>query len=452
MSGHNLAPYLAAAVAHNPRAMQRLEKFVGTQRGHMLVLAKNGGYADHRAITMGRAEHAISARLFLGFLETLSDENPKDEQKLFQIFRNGWPRAISEAEMKENPSIAFVARSSAERNADDLSIMFELVVFQTACSLLGKRLIAPETEKDDTEVFNNFIGWVRAFEAAADKQGAPYMLDGKRYPEKRREYFSSGMIDHLNAVRLSEESSRAFDIAQTIAGIDTEAYTDGITLSSQELEAISAFAKSAEEANSAAYMTMLLKAANADKKFAFTQSNDEPTARYRAAEQQLRELGVQFDVAKQRIDIIQEQLLAEQERSKRREAEQAEQAADLAELAALRNALYQMDADDDDPGDDAAIQWEKPRELPPHLVSLGGLPPWRAEMAKRIPDAKFIPADVTLPEDTIRTASELWIEPSYLGHSAFYRAVAVAKAAGVPVKYWPGRNVDLCMRAVQTAK
>lgn len=126
MSGHNLAPYLAAAVAHNPRAMQRLEKFVGAQRGHMLVLAKNGGYADHRAITMGRAEHAISARLFLGFLETLS-EDQKDEQKLFQIFRNGWPRAISEAEMKENPSIAFVARSSVERNADDLSIMFELV-------------------------------------------------------------------------------------------------------------------------------------------------------------------------------------------------------------------------------------------------------------------------------------------------------------------------------------
>ena len=111
-----------------------------------------------------------------------------------------------------------------------------------------------------------------------------------------------------------------------------------------------------------------------------------------------------------------------------------------------------MDADDDDAGDDAAIQWEKPRELPPHLVSLGGLPSWRAEMNKRIPGAKFIPADVTLPEDTIRAASELWIEPSYLGHSAFYRAVAVAKAAGVPVKYWPGRNVDLCMRAVQTAK
>ena len=432
----NITPFIAAAVAHNPRAMQRLEKLVGTRRGEMLALGSKNEFAHHRIVMMGRAEHTISARIMLGFMDTL-DDTKQDDQKLLQILRSGWPRVMMEVENEDCPSMESAALHCASRNRDDLSILF------MACAILGKSY-----SKDDEHLDNLFSEWVWSVESESQETGAKYILDGKRYPKKRREYFSSGMINQINALNLNEADSAAFDIAQNITGVDFEAYTDGITLSSEELEAIAHSAKSAEEANAAAYLAMLFKAVNADKKFSLSQPNQGTTARYKAAEQQLRELGVQFDVAKQRIDIIQEQLLAEQERSKRREADQAEQAADLAELAALRNALYQMDADDDD----ASIQWEKPRELPPHLVSLGGLPTWRAEMGKRIPGAKFIPADVTLPEDTIRAASELWIEPSYLGHSAFYRAVAVAKAAGVPVKYWPGRNVDLCMRAVQTAK
>lgn len=438
MGSIDFFPFLAAAVAHNPRALQRLNRIVGERRGALIAEGERSTRAKHRVIMMGRAEHIAAAHLVLGYL-TLNDV-----EGFMKCLGAGWREAMKEAE-KPEPSFYRAGQSAAGRHKDDLSVMLELVVFRTACVLMGKTGISPKLEKQDNDALACLSDWMLAVEQA-DRNGAEYLLNGKRAPTLSRQFFHCGSIEKLNAIQLSADLAQAFDVAQEISGIDAEAYTDGVTLSAKELEAVAVSVKDADAAKAAAYAAMLLKAANADKAFALAQVGDAPRARAEAAEQKARELTSALAEAHQDISRLKAELSAAKERDKRREDEKASQAADLSELASLRSALYLADQQDEDDG----VTIEKAtREIPKGLVFLGGLPQWRAEMAQRIPDAKLIPADVTLPEDMIRAASELWIEPSYLGHSSYYRAVAVAKAAGVPIRYFPGRNAERCVQAIK---
>lgn len=437
----SLEPFIAAAVAHNPRAMMRMEGYIRGRHGEMLVAARKSGFFDHRIITMGRAEHAVSARLALGFLET-EEEN----SRILRVFRAGWPEAMKAAEQEQQPSIALVSRHSTELHSTDLPVMFELAVFYLACSMLEKRPISPNMQEMDRKILSSLYDWMLATEKIGEN-GVEEMLKGRSFPKKRRELFDTGSM--ITSPGDLNELPVILDYAQSIAGIDAEAYTDGMILSSQELDALTLGAKGREDARIGAFVALILKAAHKDRDFILQSDDETPRARFLEAEQQARELSIRLDDALEEIASLRAQLDAAKAREARRDQASAAQAADVEELASLRDALYRMDAQngtDDIPSEKAS------RGIPDRLVSIGGLPAWRAEMSRRIPSARFIPADVSLPEDTIRAASELWVEPSYLGHSAFYRAVAVAKAAGVPVRYWPGRNVEICMQAVQAAK
>lgn len=438
----NLLPYLAAAVAHNPRAMQRLEKLVAPNRAEIVALGEKHMFARHRVVVMGRAEHIVSARLMLGYWDFL-DPSAESNNKLMQILRAGWSSLVLQAG-KEAPSLNDALNRIKREGKNDLIVMFDAIIFVVICTLMGKNY---KNDENDEKVEGIVASWIEMIEREHG-DGTSFILDGKRYPKRRRDFFSSGMVDSLGDLQLSPELTTVFDTVQVLTTIDADAYTSGVTLSSAELEAITVCSDDADTANATAYIVMLMKGANKDKAFALSQSKDVPAARYKAAEQRLRELTVQHDILKNKLDILSAELSEERRRSARREASLVAQQADLNELAALRNALYQLDSS---VGGDI-VSAGKTRDVPKRFVSLGGLPNWRAEMGKRFPDAKFIPADVALPEDSIRAASELWIEPSYLGHSAYYRAVAVAKAAGVPVKYFPGRNVELCVSALQSGQ
>ena len=437
----NLEPFIAAAIAHNPRAMKRMEGYIRGRHGEMLVAARKSGFFDHRIITMGRAEHAVSARLALGFLET-EEEN----SRILRVFRAGWPEAMKAAEQEQQPSISMVSLRSTETHTADLPVMFELAVFYLACSMMDKRPVSSGMQEMDTKVLSSLYDWMLATQRIGEN-GVEDMLNGRSFPEKRRALFDTGSM--ITSPGDLHGLPVILDHAQSIAGIDAEAYTDGMILSSQELDALTLGAKDRKDANVGAFIALILKAAHKDRDFILQSDDETPRARYMEAEQQARELSIQLDAAREEISILRAQLDAAKAREARREQASAAQAADVEELASLRDALYRMDAQN---GTDSIPAVKASREIPDQLVSIGGLPAWRAEMARRIPSARFIPADVSLPEDTIRAASELWVEPSYLGHSAFYRAVAVAKAAGVPVRYWPGRNVELCMQAVQAEK
>ena len=440
----NLLPYVAVAVAHNSRAMQRLEKLCAPHRSEIVALGEKHECARHRLLMMGRAEHTLSARLFLGFWDFIGDSDDA-YQKVTQIIRSGWSFVMLEVQ-KEAPSIEAVARHSAAFHTDDLSVMLDLVVYVFICITLETPVVSSE---GDEKVYSRLSGWIDAVEQERDN-GAKFLLDGQRFPEKRRQFFSSGVIWNLSSLYLPDPASHAVSVAQTISGIDLEFYTSGLKLSSEELDAIAFSCQTADEAALCAYWTLTLKSINADKRFALSQSNELPAARYQASEQRLRELSVRYDVLKNQLDLLTEELKQERQRSARREESFSAQSADLAELSALRDALYQLDLSVG--GEDDPLPLPKTREVPPRIVSLGGLPGWRAEMGKRFPSAKFIPADVTFSDDVIRAADELWIEPSFLGHSAYYHAVSVAKAASVPVKYFPGRNVDLCVQALQSVQ
>lgn len=233
----------------------------------------------------------------------------------------------------------------------------------------------------------------------------------------------------------------AFSRVDVHLGYETEIYTQGVELNRDEMNVISSAATDASNAYLAALYALTLKAARNDGRWVEKTYETDLTRELRKEQREKEDWKRKAESLDEDKKRISEEL--ETVRRKLAEAEKKIKQIEptLAELAALRTALYEVE-------EEILIPTKTTRILPNKIVSLGGPDGWRKMMLEKLPTVRFISPDVTLPEDVIRSADELWIYSTYIGHSAFYKAVDIAKNAGTVIRYWPGSNVEKCVHEV----
>ncbi|MGJ4851412.1 hypothetical protein ACH6CV_14310 [Bacillota bacterium Meth-B3] len=431
-------PYLAAAIARNEKCRRRLQATFKLNRAACHAAARQSDYYNHPVIVSGRAEQAIMARRALGVLLCALDVDD-----VLAILRDGWRpvwQALSAMPHDAAVSIPFILHGPKSRLTYNQTIDM-LVAAVTMVSKTGRALVG---DKDTREVMDLLNGY-----DAFWKDVRPVFTD-RMHPHKAkaRILFSgvvlpgeTGIADAFGADRY-----RPVELLADAMGMSIDEYVDGIYLTSADQTAcVLASDGDDEAAKDLALWALTFRAIQQDRAFCLESFRDDQVVAVEAArrdaeraENERKNTIDQLTIANKQIDELSRKLAAA-------EARAASLEADRQELAALRTALYAaQQAETGEPIPEAA----RLRDLPPGILSIGGRDTWARRMRELFPQAKFIPADVTFTDADVRGASELWFASQYMGHSDFYRAVSIARANNVPVRYFPSTGIEACARAL----
>ncbi len=405
---------VSSAVALNPAAYAELERQI--QSAGNLEIDRDVPVSAF--MMMGRMEDnlkVLHVRQVLfnndGFLEN--------------ILRKGWPYLWKRLRELPESGSPYTLETILNRYDMDGRSDYELMHVPAIAFLIAQ--VFGKAIDPGSAMFQDFCQW--ALDWADDT--ARLTAESGSGRNRKGKYGYNYFRDHDD--RIFEAS----DDAESRECFDIEMYTRGIRLSEEEWNDIREFSPNEEAAYITAIYNLVLKAAREDVRWslAFQGDTEIELARLKnrmadadrernALEEKVKDLERQNDLLSQKLDRKEEEL-AVYDRS-------------IAEVAALRTALHQLD--DPEPVPPKPVR----RTLPARIVSVGGSENWCRIMRKEIPEVQFIPADVSLPEDTIRSADEVWFEASYLGHSLFYKAMGLTTGS---VRYWPGRNPERCRNA-----
>ncbi|MBR1708788.1 MAG: hypothetical protein IJ719_08175 [Clostridia bacterium] len=423
----NIFPYFCMAVALNPRATEKLRFIYNRDPDLFSYAASRSPYYSHPFMTSGRAQHTHYARMMLGVLLEAEMEF------ILQIIRAGWPeliRAMDEGK-KSFDTLCFAAVFPKRGQLDDtISLMLLTPVVIVAAQIKEIDL------KTNGEIYKEFGRWVVLREMKKGIDGGKDFFNGLKE-------LQLATLHDLMAENSGENIPElaAFSRIDVHLDYETEIYTQGVELNREEMNVISSVATNASNAYLAALYSLILKSARYDQRWVERTYETDLTKELRKEQREKEDLKRKAESLEEDKKRISEEL--ETVRRKLTTAEHQLQSvqSDLQEISALRTALYEVEEEN------IGIE-EKKRTLPERIISLGGPDNWRKVMSEKLSSVRFISPDVTLPEDVIRSADELWIYSTYIGHSAFYKAVDIAKNAGTVIRYWPGSNIEKCVNEV----
>ena len=433
----HIIPYFCMAVALNTRAAEKMTGiYIATPDFYDVAAESSRDYVCS-IFDAGRFKHARLGRMMLGIIE-------RDEyESIVTIIRAGWSGLIKALDAGERDFERLCAASCINRpgGTQGLSALEMTLLPSVVC-------IASQAKDIQVEykgvMFNGFCQWV----IAREKEKQP--PKGSRNPDYfkgRKSLIESDVFDLFDSPPDAVEIPALvpFYITEISLGFDIELYTHGIELNRKDMDLINAYADNQTTAALVARHYLLLKALRQDTSWYAKEAKRSQNKELTESRREIQMLREKLEREEKKVaflsannDLVTRKLTAA-------ETQLAEQAADQQELAALRDALYRMSTPYEGKNE------LKQRELPERIVSIGGPNTWIALMKEQLPSVRFFPPDVSLQEDVIRSAAELWIYTEYIGHSMYYRAVDVAKLSGVPIKYWPGSNLQRCIDAISKA-
>lgn len=90
----------------------------------------------------------------------------------------------------------------------------------------------------------------------------------------------------------------------------------------------------------------------------------------------------------------------------------------------------------------------KPEIINKDICIFGGHTTWVNVIKKRIVKAKFFKDGNLHSLDVIRNADEIWIQPNAISHSFYGKVMDVARANGIPVRYFGFAGTKKCLEQV----
>lgn len=428
-----IAPAVCQALAILPNASEAIGRIYNTDRGRFFSAAMKNPNANDPHFGAGRAEHRINAVKALGILSAGSQEEIR--ALLRAADRDTYDTILRESKKLSEGQRLFVDDKVKPRATESDDCFYaRCLVAIGICSALSvpvqytqfvadmiahmmdtKRAVSRKQNRtrDDISVrkMRNAIGAERVngltglYNAATDAQ--------------RKQY------DHLFAL-LNAES------------IDGGLYTDSVLLT--PLDASGIMLEGDPFVN--AFITILARSIRLDRNTCLSLYNDTRPDRIEAARHEAQAAKESEQSAIHRVHDL-EQAVAELERkAESLRAELETHSGDREELAALREAVY--NAADDTPPQHSEKQL---REIPKNTVVIGGHPSWARQLSD-ITGVRCYPAGTTCPRSVIDTADEVWIQPSYMGHSEYYAVIDRARANAVTVRYFSTTGITKCVEQI----
>ena len=430
----HIIPFFCMAVALNARASEKMTGIYRSTPEFYSVAAESSNDYNCSIFTAGRFKHTQLARMMLGIIERDEIDN------IVTIIRAGWSGLIIALDAGERDFERLCAASCINRpnGITGLSALEMTLLPSVVC-------IASQAKDIQIEykgvLFDGFCRWVIARE---NEKNPPKGSRDPDYFKGRKSLTESDVFDLFDHPSDAVEIPTLvpFYITEISLGFDIELYTHGIELTRKDMDLINDYAPDQVSAALAARHYLLLKALRQDTGWYAKEAVRTQKKELTESQREIRMLRERLEKEEKKVAFLSANNAQVTRKLIVAETRLAEHTADQQELASLRDALYSLSKPYEDRND------QKRRELPERVVSIGGPNSWITAMKKQLPSIRFLPPDVSLQEDVIRSASELWIYTDYIGHSMYYRAVELAKINGVPIRYWPGSNLQRCIDAI----
>lgn len=433
----HIIPYFCMAVALNLRSSDKMTAIYNSSPDRYSSAAESSVDYACPFFTAGRFKHAQLARMMLGIIEC------DDTDNILTIIRAGWSGLIKAIDNGERDFEHLCTAACINRPNGTLGLSALEITLIPAVVCIATQAKDIHIEYNGV-MFDGFVQWIIAREK--ERNG----FSRKRTPDyfkNRKTLIESDIFDLFDSPPDTDEIPELvpFYAAEITLGMDLELYTQGIELTRSDMDLINAYADDQVTAALAARHYLLLKALRQDSNWYSKEAVRRQKKELTESQREIQSLQEKLKHAEEKAaflsannDLVTRKLVSA-------ETQLAKQSADQQELASLRNTLYSLSAPFEDKGG------QKRRELPDHIVSIGGPGTWINAMKAHLPSIRFLSADVSLQDDLIRKASELWIYADYIGHSMYYRAVDLAKLNNVPINYWPGSNLQRCLDAITKA-
>lgn len=422
-----IAPYLAVAIAHNEAAYKKADAYFRLNRAAYVAAARKSGYWDHPLITGGRAEQVIKARRALGVAAGAIDADVS-----INCLKAGYPdmwKSIRDAYYIELNDVVH-ARTDG---ITDTQFIDRISAAMSLCALMGKRI--PSSLGND-----GLKAALYAYDVNCAKRGNN--KDAEKVPlDEARKLLPIDMTSGMTGITdiFGMEPFKGVDMLADIMGVEIGILTDDIKFTDRDRRAILYSADGdTEEAQRLALLALILKAIKQDKEFCMQEYRDDKIADIELAKADAKKARAELKEALIRAEKVQADLDAAMRKIEGLQKEIDSTEGDRQELAALRSALYRAESAEE------VREERRFREVPEGVISLGGADTWLNEMRERFPMVKFISPDASFADSDIRGASEVWFQAAYIGHKQFYKAIGIARANNVPVRYFSSTGVGRC--------
>lgn len=425
-----LAPAICQSLALLPNAAEAIDRVYNTDRGRFFAASKQNQYSRDPLFESGRASHRINALKALGILTAGTEE----EQKLLlrSADRKTYDRVLSASKSLGVGERLFVdSIINDDRNESDDTFFARCVVMLGVCSVLS----VPVQYTPFIEDIVTHITAGRRIASARQKR-----VRNEKAVAKMTSALGSDRINGLTGLynSVSDKDRERYDHLYTILnmeGVDGGLFTDSVLLTPLDACAVSENGDPFVNA----FVTLLARAVHLDRDTCLDLYNDTRPDRIDAARHEAGAARASEKEARARIRELEKALSDAERKLSAIENELASKAGDSSELAALREALFNAS--------ERSAHVEMPkiqRELPEGVIAIGGHPTW----ARQIEDATGIrcwPAGTTCPASVVSSASEIWIQASYMAHSDYYAAINRARTGNIRVRYFSSTGVTSCV-------
>lgn len=418
----DLAPIAARAMAFlNPSAVER---FYSLSPAKYFSEAMRGKGKSSIALSAGCVEQQIVSTHALGILRAAEDVTVDAllravDRKTYDLTHAAIKNTDGNKEIQLKICVPFL-----DETADETACRTALAIIQITKA--GRQIVRDEC-------FSVITNWLSS-QSNVDSVRQVKPSDGQK--KSLRQHLGDmpirGFIDLYD--RCDMEELDEFALIYDGAGIDVTDYTSGIRVTAEDAAII--LSATPEDTALNAASLMVARAIQKDKAFCIDKILQSDSGALEAARIEKEKAEQRAAAAEKRIAELEAVILHHEKDAQKASAALQAHEADAQELAALRDALWRSAQ-----GAEAPDQDKQTRTLPDGVVIVGGHPAWARRVVEQFPTVRAYPHGTTCPEAVIRSASELWIQAAFMSHSEFYAAIDIARACGIPVRYFSGTGL-----------
>lgn len=422
--------HVASGVAFLPEARRTLQAIYKSNPARFSAAAQTCPQRHARVLHAGRAEMDYACMQALGILSVGTESEIK--RLLRAALRPAFDR-LSELSPGSIVDLEWLSDCFAFSDADVLCA--QLFVSLGICAAFE---LQPQASGELGEMLQSMLAeYGRGLEARLQFTARQASAAAAKLTSQCGKSAFSGwqeVADAFAPLELDRELA-----ALEHGGIDIGVYTSGIGCGEKDAPYIAG--ETSRESFLLATLFLLGRAIGRDKSIAldvYRKQNEADMAIDGWKRAQGRE-----QIFQRRIQSLENALRLAEKNAAEAQAEAKSHAGDAQELAALREALWNGSQTNEEPE-----MKEKTRDLPKHMVIVGGHPSWAKEMEKAT-GARAWPAGVTCPPQVVAGADEIWIQAAYMSHKAFFSVIENARKLGKTVRYFPSTGVGRCVSAMR---
>lgn len=399
----NVAPFIAIAIARNDRAYARARMLYYERQAECeAALYKNQDYR-HEAITSCRVEYQIKARQVLGVIYVC------EVKSILDVIKRGWPHISRVINNAGASPVAFRGRDLID-DSDPMDLAFIGFFY----ARLTEKPTPPEIEQCIVSMSDLYAHRV---DFIADTKTLNLSFGKKAFPNSK--YTGTAALE--NAEGDGQIPQAAYQLADA-KGIFLSDYLAGLSLSDEDKAlAVSIAGEDRNLIPVLGLFALLYKAIKADRKYMLQNHRESIQADLAVANQEAARAVHEKKAVEEKFAALTDTIAELKTRINDLEVQKSklehrlsEHDGDAQELSSLRSALYSAEQEDEQL---AEVETFTPPTQ--RIVCIGGHQRWVSQMAKALPNIRFISADVTLDYNVLNDAEAVWFKVDYMSHSQY---------------------------------